>query len=622
MAALFVLGWGHARFWLRHYPGPLRRALFGVAMGLGTIASMLMAFELAEGVRLDLRGTLLAVSGFFGGPVAAALSVAIAAVFRLSLGGGGMVPGMVAIALTAMAGLGLRWTIGRRSPTPWHAFLLGVVTAAVTLTALAMLPGPLALAAFAHLALPIGLLTVAGTMLAGLVFLKARQLSAERDLLAAGLAQSPDFTYVKDRLGRFAAVNAAVAQLHGFATPEAMLGKTDFDLDPTRAPQLFEQERAVLSGGASIIDFEEQLTGEDGQPRWFSTSKVPLRDADGTIIGLAGVSRDITADKKLRQEVVESRNTLSHALAEMSDGLAMFDSEGRVVFANEQYRASFPRTGHLRQAGVHLRDILKAVVQTEEQATVPRHDVAGWIERIVANLNQESEEEVNLFDGRWLQVRTRPTSGGSTMVVTSDITRIKQAELALHTATDQLKQMVRTDSLTDLLNRRAFDDALEAEIGRSARTGAPLSLVLVDVDRFKAYNDTYGHPGGDAALKLVSQHLQASLKRPADVAARYGGEEFAAILPDTDEDGAYLVAEGFRRALAEARVPHSAGDKGYLTASVGVATYGDDNLARSAPELVQAADEALYGAKAAGRDRVFGTRIAPRARRVGQGMSA
>lgn len=616
-----MLGWGHARFWLRHYPSPFRRALFGIAMGAGAIASMLMAVEFPDGIRFDLRGTLLAVSGFFGGPLAAALAGSMAVIFRLLTGGSGALAGTIAIVATTLTGIVVRGLIGRRVLTPWHTGLLGLVTAIITVAGMVTMPGGIARSALAYVGLPLASLTVAGIMLAGVIFLKARQLSAERDLLAAGLAQSPDYTYLKDRLGHFAAVNGAVLGLHKLSRAEAMLGKTDFDLDPARAPNLFEQDQAVLRDGLSIIDFEEQLTGEDGQPRWFSTSKVPLRDSDGTIIGLAGVSRDITADKKLRQEVVESRNTLSYALAEMSDGLAMFDREGKLVFANEQYRACFPRTGHLRQPGVHLRDILKAVVETGEQATVPRHDPAGWIEVIVANLHQESEEEVNLFDGRWLQVRTRPTSGGSTMVVTSDITRIKQAELALHSATDQLKQMVRTDSLTELLNRRAFDDALEAEIGRSSRTGAPLSLVLIDVDRFKAYNDTYGHPGGDAALKLVSQHLRSSLKRSADVAARYGGEEFTAILPDTDEDGAYLVAEGFRRALAEARLPHSASEKGYLTASVGVATYGDDNLARSAAELIQAADEALYGAKAAGRDRVFGTKIAPRVLRMGSGVS-
>ena len=201
------------------------------------------------------------------------------------------------------------------------------------------------------------------------------------------------------------------------------------------------------------------------------------------------------------------------------------------------------------------------------------------------------------------------------MIVVSDVTRFKQAEIALHSATDQLKHLVRTDGLTDLLNRRAFDDAIDAEVRRSSRAGTAFSLLLVDVDRFKTYNDQYGHPAGDECLKVVSQQLKASLKRPADLAARYGGEEFAAILPDTDEDGAYLVAETFRRNLAQLRMPHAASERGYVTASVGVATYMPDNLHRSALELIQTADAALYSAKAAGRDRVFGTRVSGKERK-------
>jgi diguanylate cyclase (GGDEF)-like protein/PAS domain S-box-containing protein len=407
-----------------------------------------------------------------------------------------------------------------------------------------------------------------------------------------------------------------VAEFHGFARPEDMIGKTDFDLmTEARAQATFERERAILAGDKPMLDVEELFVDDTGRERWFSTSKVPLHDAAGRIIGLAGVTRDVTVDKRLQQDLVENRDTLSYALAEMSDGLAVFDAEGRLEFCNEQYRDCFPHTGKLRQPGVYLRDILQAVVETGEQITAPQRNAEAWIDAIVANLAVESEEEINLFDGRWLQLRTRPTSSGSTMVVIADVTRMKLAELALHTTTNQLKELVRTDSLTDLLNRRAFDEAIETETRRSARAGTALSLLLVDVDHFKAYNDRYGHPAGDECLRLVSQHLKASLKRPADLAARYGGEEFTAILPDTDEDSAYQVAEGFRHALAEARLPHETSERGYVTVSVGVATYLPENLHRDALELVRAADEALYRAKGAGRDRVLGTRIAGKIRK-------
>jgi diguanylate cyclase (GGDEF)-like protein/PAS domain S-box-containing protein len=612
---LVLVGWGQARTRMHGLSRAVRRALFGVTMGVGAAATMMMSAEFAPGMHVDMRATLLAVSGFFGGALAASISLILALAWRIGMGGAGMTPGVIVIVLFVLAGLGGRLLVGRRDLTAWHCLMLGIVTALVWIGALvAVAPGP-TWPMLLNTGLPQAMLNVVATGLAGMAFLQARRRAAERDLMAAALAQSPDFNYIKDRDGRFAAVNNTVAEFHGFARPQDMIGKTDFDLmTEARAQATFEREQAILTSDTPMLDFEELLVDDTGQERWFSTSKVPLHNAAGQIIGLAGVTRDVTVDKRLRQELVENRDTLSYALAEMSDGLAVFDAEGRLEFCNEQYRACFPYTGTMRQPGVHLRDILQAVVETGEQITAPRHDAEAWIDTIAGNLAVESEEEINLFDGRWLQLRTRPTSSGSTMVVIADVTRMKLAELALHTTTNQLKELVRTDSLTGLLNRRAFDEAIETETRRSARARTALSLLLVDVDHFKAYNDHYGHPAGDECLRLVSQQLKASLKRPADLAARYGGEEFTAILPETDAESANMIAEGFRGALAESRLPHETSERGYVTASVGVATYLPDNVHRYALELVRTADEALYRAKAAGRDRVAGSLIAGKTR--------
>jgi diguanylate cyclase (GGDEF)-like protein/PAS domain S-box-containing protein len=612
---LVVLGWGHARSRLYRLSGALRSALFGVTMGVGAVGTMAMSVEFAPGMHADMRATLLVVASLFGGPLAAAISAGLALAARIAMGGAGMVPGVIVITLFSLIGLVGRLLIGRHSPKLWHCLVLGFVAGLIWAGALvAVSPGPI-MPLLLNTNVPQIVLNVVATGLAGMVVLQARRRSAERDLLAAALAQSPDFNYIKDRHGRFVAVNNVVAAFHGFARSEDMIGKNDFDLmADEQARALFAREQEILATNQPMLDEEELFIDRQGRELWFSTSKVPLHNAEGQVIGLAGVTRDVTADKRLRQELVESRDTLSYALAEMSDGLAVFDADGRLAFCNEQYRDCFPHTGKLRQPGAYLRDILQAVVETGEQVTAPRSNPEAWIDTIIANLAVESEEEINLFDGRWLQLRTKPTSSGSTMVVIADVTRMKLAELALHTTTNQLKELVHTDSLTDLLNRRAFDEAIETETRRSARAETALSLLLVDVDMFKAYNDSYGHPAGDECLRLVSQLLKASLKRPADLAARYGGEEFTAILPDTDAESAQMIAEGFRRALAESRLPHETSERGYVTASVGVATYMPDNVHRDALELIRTADEALYRAKAAGRDRVVGTRIASKRR--------
>lgn len=623
VVTLFVFGWAQVRPLLRGVHGAVRSAMFGATMGLGAVATMFMSAEIQAGMHVDLRSTLLALSGFFGGPLAAVITAAMALLCRIGMGGVGAPAGATLIVLVVLVGLGARAMLGGRKPSLWHALAMGVVAGTVPLVALVTsVSQPALQPLLINAALPQAFLNIFATAIASFAFLQARRFSAERDLLTAALAEAPDRHYVKDRQSRFAAVNTAAARFYGFDRAEDLIGKTDFELVAAeQAAAWFSSEQAIMEADTRLLDAEEMFADEAGREHWFSTSKVPLHDAAGRVIGLAGVIREVTADKRLRQELVENRDTLAYALTEMSDGLAMFDADGRLAFCNEQYRAYFPYTGHLRQPGAQLRDILLAVVMTGEQVTAPQQEADAWIENILANLRVESEEEINLADGRWLQVRTRPTTAGHTMVVVTDVTRLKLAELALHTTTNQLKHLVVTDGLTDLLNRRALDEALETEIRRSARAREPLSLLMVDVDCFKSYNDQYGHLSGDECLREVSRHLKTSLKQPADIAARYGGEEFAAILPNTDEEGAYLVAEGFRRRLTSARLPHEASERGYVTCSVGVATYLPDNLYRDSLELVRAADEALYGAKAAGRDRVFSTRIIARGRRSADAQS-
>jgi diguanylate cyclase (GGDEF)-like protein len=283
----------------------------------------------------------------------------------------------------------------------------------------------------------------------------------------------------------------------------------------------------------------------------------------------------------------------------------MYGSDRRLIFCNEQYRAFFPRTGDVRVPGTHFRDILQAAIERGEQIGRPQQDGEKWIEEIVATLSVEGDEEVHLFDGRWLEVRTRPTKDGSSMVVVSEVTRTKEAEGALRVMADQLQLLAATDSLTGLANRRTFDQTLDRELARSQRTGTPLSVALIDIDHFKAFNDLYGHPAGDRCLKVVADCLRQTLKRPTDLAARYGGEEFVAILPDTTEDGAFAIGDDLRLTLKSRYLEHAASARGIVTASVGIAASmpGD---AITPLELLSRADEALYAAKRAGRDRITG----------------
>jgi len=187
-----------------------------------------------------------------------------------------------------------------------------------------------------------------------------------------------------------------------------------------------------------------------------------------------------------------------------------------------------------------------------------------------------------------------------------------QAREMLQEHNRALTVLADNDSLTGIANRRRFEEALGQEFARAVRSGAPLSLLMFDVDYFKRYNDTYGHVAGDACLRQVAQTLQENLVRPADLGARYGGEEFVALLPDTDAAGARMVAERIRQAVMALAIPHAGNGAGVVTISVGVHTgsMGAGTAPDSATVLIERADALLYQAKQSGRNQVCGGDLA------------
>nr|WP_290222217.1 EAL domain-containing protein [Trichocoleus desertorum] len=184
---------------------------------------------------------------------------------------------------------------------------------------------------------------------------------------------------------------------------------------------------------------------------------------------------------------------------------------------------------------------------------------------------------------------------------------IQQSELyqQLQQANQELQRLASSDGLTQVANRRCFDEFLAQEWQRLAREQSPLSMILCDVDCFKLYNDTYGHLAGDDALRQVAQAIAQAVKRPADLVARYGGEEFAVILPNTDAAAAAIVAAQMQANVRALQIPHASSQVAeFITLSLGVAATIPQNQFSSAT-LIVAADQGLYRAKAQGRNCVF-----------------
>lgn len=184
-----------------------------------------------------------------------------------------------------------------------------------------------------------------------------------------------------------------------------------------------------------------------------------------------------------------------------------------------------------------------------------------------------------------------------------EIRQRRQVEAQLKQANLELQRIANTDSLTQVANRRCFDETLERECRRLRREKQPLSLLLCDIDYFKNYNDLYGHPAGDACLYRVAQVISNCVKRPADVVARYGGEEFAIILPNTAREGAVAIAKAIQAAMQSSEIPHIGSPvANHITLSIGIAC-SKPMLSCSCQELIAAADTALYQAKETGRNR-------------------
>ena len=251
----------------------------------------------------------------------------------------------------------------------------------------------------------------------------------------------------------------------------------------------------------------------------------------------------------------------------------------------------------------HLRDIPIVMVTAEDtDAGLQLAFEAGAVDYIKKPV---SEVELVVRVGSVLKLKhemdERINREKELLSITS---LLEESNQKLQQVNTILNRLSRIDGLTGIANRRHFDDLFYQEWKRAGRLSKPISVILVDIDFFKNFNDTYGHQLGDECLKQVASALSRALKRPCDVIARYGGEEFVAFLPETDEKGAVMVAETMQVSMANVNIPHRnspVSDK--VTISIGVATtVPSTNFL--AGTLIADADKALYQAKQQGRNRI------------------
>jgi len=371
--------------------------------------------------------------------------------------------------------------------------------------------------------------------------------------------------------------------------------------------------RALVEGVINDHAYED-LDWEDvspsGERRYFLSYSFPLHGDQGQVVGGISVSVDVSEQTRMQHALWEKEERWQLALRGNNDGIWDWNVQTGTLFVSERWREilcydtqEFPSTQQINDlphswfARVHPDD--RAAAAQVFRQHLDRHTDS-----------YASEHRVQCHDGtyKWVLDRAQglwDKSGGLTRLAGSftDITQRKKSEHLLEEANRQLAEsnarlqtLAMRDGLTELYNHRAFQERLESEFAQAMRQGMPLSLLLLDVDHFKQYNDAYGHPQGDDVLKTVASILEREARRN-DSVARYGGEEFAIILPQAEPEGALLIAERLRQAIAGHHWPQRS-----VTMSIGAATLSACKQSRAA--LIGEADRALYAAKASGRNQV------------------
>lgn len=309
---------------------------------------------------------------------------------------------------------------------------------------------------------------------------------------------------------------------------------------------------------------------------------------------------------------------LDWVLSNTQAGLLLLDAQMRIVFANKWFllRARltadqvtdgvlmdvFPvlKGGHFERALVKaVRSGFPALMsQTLHPSPFPLYAPAG--SRANDNLMRQSIHIVPMGP-----VDTALAGQRFTLIQIADVSPTVARERLLKAHADRMSDLVHIDALTGIGNRRFFDESIAAEMRAASRSGASLALVLLDIDRFKQFNDLYGHPAGDRCLQAVADVLKLVCRRPRDLVARYGGEELAVILPDTHAAGAIQVAKEILLKLRERKLVH-ADNFGRMVVTLSAGVCATQPITSDEPELlIQHADQALYAAKNDGRDRVF-----------------
>jgi diguanylate cyclase (GGDEF)-like protein/PAS domain S-box-containing protein len=407
--------------------------------------------------------------------------------------------------------------------------------------------------------------------------------------------------------GYWLQANTALCRMLGYS--EAELKRITFAeiSHPDDLNLSITSDRELLGGKSDSYQIQKRYVRKDGQIVWAMVNASLVRGPDRRPLHFVAQIVDVTDQRQAEEARRETEERFRDLFENASDLIQCAGPDGRLQYVNRAWRE---KLGYSEEqiAGLSLMDIVHPDSLVEfmksYELALRGKKVGAIVARFMAKTGEvivvEGDISCSFRDERPVLVRGmfRDITDRKRYEELLDEYRrdLEAANARLEQANIRLRELATTDALTGLYNRLVFQRRLEDECKRSGRYGTPMSLILIDVDHFKSFNDTFGHPAGDETLQIVSRLLR-SVARATDVVARFGGEEFAVVCPNTDLAGAVVVAERCRQAVEAASWKWRP-----VTVSAGVAQFTPDMP--DATALVSAADRALYQAKNNGRNRV------------------
>ncbi|MBP2560397.1 diguanylate cyclase (GGDEF)-like protein/PAS domain S-box-containing protein [Neorhizobium galegae] len=447
------------------------------------------------------------------------------------------------------------------------------------------------------------------------------------------LDQLPDFIYVKDRRGRFVFANAAAGRSSKLHKGNDLIGKTDFDiLDHETARELFIVEQEIMSTGVAIEGREERVKLGDGRMLWLTTSKMPLRDVHGQIVGLVGISRDIT-ERKRQDDRRHGHARLLEMIARGQPLSAVLDAIVKTVedelddvitsvllLEEGTDRLRHGAATRLPPAYVKLIDGIEIGPKVGSCGTAAWRREPVFVKDVLADPLWDNYRELALrfgFRSCW----STPIMGADGQVLgtfalysnapreptelelelTAMATDIAGIAIERARTEERIQHMAHHDPLTSLPNRTLFWAQFSRALHEARREKRKVTVAYLDLDNFKQINDTLGHAAGDEVLKTLSWRM-VNCVRVTDLLVRLGGDEFAIVFSNVSQDELGLVRrlQELRTAIAKPIVID--GKSVTATCSMGVAFFPQDG--DTPEELLARADRAMYEAKDLGRDRL------------------